>query len=213
MLVTKFIKEYEKMNNETQEITKNQILEYLTKKDNFELFKKIKIYINRIIKSSIIDIIKNDIEINNTHEDIKHSNKKNIIKYIIKILNKLNIDMPNVFEILNNNTLYELRQKKIILQLIKTEMNDFEFTYSAKQLNYLIEIKFTILFKNFEYILEYFGDVSDCDGRSDTYIFKENFNNEYIYIIKQIFMLDSVFDKCCYWSREYKQYDMKTTIF
>ena len=69
MLVTKFIKEYEKMNNETQEITKNQILEYLTKKDNFELFKKIKIYINRIIKSSIIDIIKNDIEINNTHEE------------------------------------------------------------------------------------------------------------------------------------------------
>ena len=142
MLVTKFIKEYEKMNNETQEITKNQILEYLTKKDNFELFKKIKIYINRIIKSSIIDIIKNDIEINNTHEDIKHSNKKNIIKYIIKILNKLNIDMPNVFEILNNNTLYELRQKKIILQLIKTEMNDFKFSYHVKKLHYLIEIKY-----------------------------------------------------------------------
>jgi hypothetical protein len=213
MSVAKFIKEYEKMNNETQEITKNQIMEYLTKKDNFELFKKIKIYINNTIKSSIKDIINNDIEINDTHEDIKHSNKKNIIKYIIKILNELNIDMPNVFEILNNNTLYELRQKKIILQLIKTEMNDFEFTYNVKQLYYLIEINFTILFKNFEYIFKYLGDVSDCDGKGDEYIFKENFNNEYKYIIEQIFILDYEFEKCCEWSREYKKYDVKSPIF
>lgn len=213
MLVTKFVKEYEKMNNETQEITKNQILEYLFKKDNFELFKKIKIYINRIIKSSIIDIIKNDIEINNTHEDIKHSNKKNIIKYIIKLLNTLNIDITNVFEILNNNTLYELRQKKIILQIIKKEMNDFKFSYHVKKLHYLIEIKFTILFENFEYILEYFGATNDNDGRIDKYIFKENFNDEYNYIIKQIFTLDYVFESVYEWSEEYKEYDVTQSIF
>lgn len=207
MCINEFIKQFESMNKETQEITKNQILEYFSKKDNLELFKKIKIYIDNTIKLSIISIITNNIEINNTHKNIEHSNKKNIIKYIIKLLDTLNIDIKNVFEILNNNTLYELRQKKIILQLIKTEIINHGFTYDVKKLNNSIEIDFTIIFDNIEYNFNFFGDTEGEGKETSNYFFKNNFNNEYNYIIEQIFQIDYLFGVCFEWSNEYKQYN------
>lgn len=208
MFINKFVKQFENMNTETQDIIKNQILNYFTEKYNSELFKKIKIFINDTIKSSIIDIITNNIIINNTHINkhfnIKYSNKKNIIKYIIKILNVFNINIINVFEILHTNTLYELKQKKIILKLIKKEMHDYKFTYDVEQFDYLININFTILFKNITYNLKYRGDKCDSYGKNDEYTFTSlEIYDEYQYIIKQIFMLDYVFQECLEWSNEY----------
>lgn len=129
-----------------------------------------------------------------------------IYKYIIEEVNDL---ISNINDYGELEEIVKKYGKDEIIQIIKNETidscSDFNFNFSAMQLNYIYKINFKVEFNNFTYNYADSGDISNyAHNAIYEFIFNDEINEDIIKIFVLFFPKDAIGNQCFRWLDKYK---------